>query len=106
MEVAGAIFDCDGTLVDSMGMWAQAWDWLAARHGHGPVPLERILTETDSPYLTPEPFRGKTNQPAYVRYVAQKVAELKGVEVEALNDCVLKNFRTLCPRLDAALRND
>ena len=70
------------------------------------VPLERILTETDSPYLTPEPFRGKTNQPAYVRYVAQKVAELKGVEVEALNDCVLKNFRTLCPRLDAALRND
>ncbi len=42
MEVAGAIFDCDGTLVDSMGMWAQAWDWLAARHGHGPVPLELI----------------------------------------------------------------
>ena len=42
MEVAGAIFDCDGTLIDSMGMWAKAWDWLAARHGHGPVPLERI----------------------------------------------------------------
>ena len=42
MEVAGAIFDCDGTLIDSMGMWAHAWDWLAARHGVPGVPLERI----------------------------------------------------------------
>ncbi|MCR8907558.1 thiamine diphosphokinase [Thermophilibacter sp. ET337] len=42
MEIAGAIFDCDGTLVDSMGMWAHAWDWLAERHGKDPVPLSRI----------------------------------------------------------------
>lgn len=42
MEVRGAIFDCDGTLVDSMGMWGHAWDWLAERHGVTAVPLERI----------------------------------------------------------------
>lgn len=70
------------------------------------VPLDRLLTETDSPYLTPEPFRGKTNQPAYVRYVAERLAALKGVEVPALNDQVLKNFRTLCPKVDAALQEE
>lgn len=42
MDVSGAIFDCDGTLVDSMGMWSRAWDWLAERHGVPAVPLERI----------------------------------------------------------------
>ena len=42
MDVAGAIFDCDGTLVDSMGMWARVWDWLCERHGAEPVPLAEI----------------------------------------------------------------
>lgn len=42
MDVSGAIFDCDGTLVDSMGMWGHAWDWLAERHGVPAVPLARI----------------------------------------------------------------
>lgn len=46
------------------------------------TPLERMLIETDSPYLAPEPYRGKTNEPAFVKYVAQKIAELKNVSFE------------------------
>lgn len=45
------------------------------------VPLERIMVETDSPYLAPEPYRGKQNEPAYVEFVAKKVAEVKGVSI-------------------------
>jgi TatD DNase family protein len=56
------------------------------------IPLERIFTETDSPYLSPEPFRGKTNTPLRVILVAERVAELKGVSVEQLNRCVAENF--------------
>ncbi len=48
------------------------------------VPLERLLLETDSPYLTPVPFRGKENQPAYVAYVYKKVAELRGMPLSEL----------------------
>lgn len=53
------------------------------------VPLDKILLETDSPYLTPEPYRGKTNQPAYVRFVRDKLAQLRGIsakEVEKITD--------------------
>ena len=44
------------------------------------VPMERLLIETDCPYMTPVPFRGKRNEPAYVRYVAQRLAEVKNVD--------------------------
>ena len=53
------------------------------------VPLERMLVETDAPYLAPVPYRGKTNEPAYVRITAQALAELKGIsypEVERITD--------------------
>ena len=56
------------------------------------VPLERILVETDSPYLAPMPFRGKTNQPAYVKYVAEEVARLRGISFEELAEASTNNF--------------
>ena len=56
------------------------------------VPLDRMLVETDSPYLAPIPFRGKINQPAYVRYVAQSIADLRGIPLEALAEATTQNF--------------
>lgn len=46
------------------------------------VPLDRLMIETDSPYLTPEPFRGKRNESMYVKYVCEKIAQLKGISIE------------------------
>ena len=59
------------------------------------VPLDRCLIETDSPYLAPVPFRGKTNSPAYVPFVARQIAELKGVPVEAIAHATTANFERL-----------
>jgi len=59
------------------------------------VPLDKILVETDSPYLAPIPFRGKTNQPAYVRHVAEEVARLRDVPLQQLIDATTANFFTL-----------
>jgi TatD DNase family protein len=56
------------------------------------IPLDRILVETDSPYLAPIPFRGKINQPAYVKYVAEEVARLRGIPVEEVATATTKNF--------------
>jgi TatD DNase family protein len=59
------------------------------------IPLDKILVETDSPYLAPVPFRGKTNQPAYVKYVAQEVANLRGISLDALTEATTANFFSL-----------
>lgn len=56
------------------------------------VPLDRILIETDSPYLAPVPYRGKQNQPAYVRYVAEHIAELRGESFETIAEATTANF--------------
>ena len=56
------------------------------------VPLDRLLVETDSPYLAPVPKRGKPNEPAFVSYTAKAVAELKGVTYENLCNTVSQNF--------------
>lgn len=56
------------------------------------VPLDRILVETDSPYLAPIPFRGKTNQPAYVKHVAEEVANLRNISLEELTHASTSNF--------------
>lgn len=59
------------------------------------VPLDRILIETDSPYLAPMPHRGKTNNPSYVPWVAKQLAELKGLPVEEIGRVTSANFGTL-----------
>ena len=59
------------------------------------VPLDRILVETDSPWLAPVPHRGKQNEPQYVREVAETVADLKGVSLEQLAEITTQNFHRL-----------
>lgn len=59
------------------------------------VPFDRILIETDSPYLAPVPHRGKENTPAYVPLVAQKIAEIKSCTVEDIANITTQNFQTL-----------
>ena len=63
------------------------------------VPLDRCLIETDSPYLAPHPFRGKTNTPAWVPYVAQQLADLKGCSLETVAQATTANFDRLFPRV-------
>jgi TatD DNase family protein len=62
------------------------------------VPLDRILVETDAPFLAPVPLRGKKNQPAYVAHTAQKVAEIKGITPEKLSEAIHQNIRKLFPK--------
>ncbi len=62
------------------------------------TPLEYLLVETDSPYLAPIPYRGKPNMPAYVREVAEYVAQLKGLSYEALAEHTTQNFLRLFSR--------
>jgi TatD DNase family protein len=59
------------------------------------VPLDRCLIETDSPYLAPAPFRGKTNTPALLPWVARQVAEIKGLPVKDIARITTRNFETL-----------
>lgn len=58
-------------------------------------PLDRLLLETDCPYLTPNPYRGKRNEPAYVRYVAEEAARVKGITVDELAEATSANARRL-----------
>lgn len=55
------------------------------------VPLDRLFVETDSPFLTPVPYRGKRNEPAYVEYVADKIAEIKGLSFEEVAEATYDN---------------
>jgi TatD DNase family protein len=59
------------------------------------VPLDRMLIETDSPYLAPVPYRGKLNQPAYVKHVAQEIALLRGISVDEVGQRTTENFGRL-----------
>lgn len=62
------------------------------------IPLDRLLVETDSPYLAPIPYRGKSNQPRYVRAVAEFIAELRGMSLERLAEQTTSNFFQLFKR--------
>lgn len=59
------------------------------------VPMDRLLVETDSPYLAPVPHRGKTNQPSYVRHVAAEIAIIKGVNIQSVIEHTSRNFCNL-----------
>jgi len=99
-KIAGGVFHCfpgdinDACKVIDLGFYISVGGVITfPKAGMANVateaPLNSILLETDSPYLTPVPYRGKTNQPAYVKYVCEKVAELRGIskeEVEKITD--------------------
>jgi TatD DNase family protein len=59
------------------------------------VPLDRMLIETDSPYLAPVPYRGKVNNPSYVPYVAKQIGELRGMTAEGVGEATSRNFEAL-----------
>lgn len=59
------------------------------------IPLDKILIETDSPYLAPTPHRGKTNQPAYVKHVAEEIAKLRNITLEEVGEVTSRNFNNL-----------
>jgi TatD DNase family protein len=66
------------------------------------VPLSRLLLETDAPYLTPVPHRGKPNEPAYVRLTAQALAQLKGISLPDVELATMNNTRQAFPRVRVA----
>ena len=59
------------------------------------MPLDRLLVETDCPYMSPEPNRGKRNQSSYIKYIIEKIAEIKGIDSLELNKVVNNNLFTL-----------
>lgn len=61
------------------------------------VPLDRLLVETDAPYLAPMPYRGKTNEPAFVRHVAECIAQARGVSLDEIAEATTQNFVRLFP---------
>lgn len=67
------------------------------------VPLNRLLVETDSPYLAPMPYRGKTNEPSFVRHVAEGVALARDVPVEVIAEATTENFIRLFPGVGATI---
>lgn len=100
-----------GVIHSFSGRWSQAQQYLAMGFYLGfngiitfardydrvikQMPLDRLLLETDCPYLTPIPFRGKRNEPAYVKYVAEKIAELRGISFEEVAEVTTKNAKSL-----------
>lgn len=59
------------------------------------IPVTNLLLETDAPYLTPHPYRGKRNEPAYVIHTARKVAEIKGMSLEELTSLTYQNTKNV-----------
>ena len=106
-EAAGGVFHC---FTDTMAVAHAALDLgfhisfsgiLTFKTAHElrevarSVPLERCLIETDSPYLAPVPYRGKVNSPAYVPWVARRLADVKGISVETVAQQTSRNFERL-----------
>ena len=100
------IFHCYGSSVDDaqaivdLGFYLGIGGVLTYKNSTLPsvlreIPLEHIVLETDAPYLAPAPFRGKRNEPAYLRYVVEKLAEVKGVSVEDVAAVTTANAQKL-----------
>jgi len=79
-----------GCLISFTGLITFSHDWDEVIKW---LPLEKMMVETDCPYMTPEPFRGKRNEPLYVKYVAEKIAELKGVGFEEVAEVTTRNAK-------------
>ena len=67
------------------------------------LPLEKILVETDCPYLAPTPYRGKRNEPKYILHVVEKMSEILGVSTETIVNATNLNTQTLFPRIKAKI---
>lgn len=89
-EVAKAALDL-GFYISFSGIVTFA-NAAALRDVAAKVPEDRLLIETDSPYLAPVPYRGKTNEPAYVRHVAERLAEVRGVSLDRIATITTQNF--------------
>lgn len=59
------------------------------------IPMDRLLSETDAPFLAPVPFRGKRNEPLYVKYTVETIAQLKGINIEEVKIAIFENFKNL-----------
>lgn len=81
-----------GFLVSFTGLvtFSRQWDDLIRR-----LPSDKFMIETDCPFMTPEPFRGKRNEPVFVKYVAQRIAEIKNLSVERVAEVTSRNARDL-----------
>lgn len=81
-----------GLLISFTGLitFSQNWDSLIRK-----VPLDKIMIETDAPYMTPEPYRGKRNEPMLVQYVANRIAEIRSVPLERIAEVTTNNARNL-----------
>ena len=79
-----------GLIISFTGLitFSQSWDSLIRK-----VPIDRIMIETDSPYMTPEPYRGQRNEPVLVQYVAQRIAEIKNMKVERVAEITTETAR-------------
>ncbi len=110
-EIQNTKYQIRGVLHCFMGRWSQAQEFLKMGFYlgfDGPItycqdydgvikntPLDRILVETDCPLLTPAPFRGQRNEPSYVKYIAEKIAEIKQVSFEKVAEQTTKNAKEL-----------
>lgn len=81
-----------GLLISFTGLitFSQQWDDLIRK-----TPLEKIMVETDTPYMTPEPYRGQRNEPVLVQYVAARIAEIKGIKLEKVMEVTTETARSL-----------
>ncbi len=79
-----------GLMISFTGLitFSRQWEDLIRK-----VPLDKIMTETDSPYMTPEPYRGQRNEPLLVQYVTAKIAEIKGMKLDRVQDITFENAR-------------